>query len=201
MRTGSLTVIMLGILVGAGGCHKTAVRSNPPAAAKPAPAPVAPPPVPVPENWPDLPLPPSGLPAPPEPLLPRDFRDGETNFEAGKFVEAMRYYERYIQKDAVTQYRDEAIFKIGLCYTLACASAECRAKSMERSQEQFRQLVTRFPKSPYAAEARFILALQNDIGLLRVDVKARDEKIKQLTEELDRLKKIDLERKTPRIKK
>ncbi len=202
MKTGSLILLMAGILLAADACHKAPSTPTPPIPAKTQPLAVpTPPPVTVPETWVDLPLPPSRLSAPPEPLLPKNFRDGEASFQAGKYAESINFYEKYIQEDAVTQYRDVALFKLGLCYTLTCSTAECRAKSMEKSQEQFRRLVSQFPKSPYAAEARSVLALQNDIGQLRADVKTQDEKIKKLTDELDRLKKIDLERKTTRIKK
>jgi tetratricopeptide (TPR) repeat protein len=185
-----------------GACHKAPVRTVTGPPPTPPPMPVSPPPpVPLPSTWPELPLPPSVLSAPPEPLLPKNYRDGETSFQTGKYADAIRSYEKYLLEDPVTQYRDVAMFKLGLANTLACASAECRARSLEKSQEQFKRLVSLFPKSPYSTEARFILSLQNDIEKMKTDAKSREEKIKKLTDELERLKKIDLERQTSRTKK
>ncbi len=195
-------LVFLGTSLWMGACHKAPVHpvSGPPPTLPPMPV-SPPPPVPVPSTWPELPLPPSVLSAPPEPLLPRNYRDGETSFQTGKYADAIRSYEKYLLEDPVTQYRDVAMFKLGLAHTLACASAECRARSLQQSQVQFRHLVSLFPKSPFSTEARFILSLQNDIEKMRADAKSQEEKIKKLTDELERLKKIDLERQTLRTKK
>ncbi len=185
-----------------GACHKAPVRnvSLPPPA--PPPVPVSPPPsVPVPSTWSELPLPPTVLSAPPEPLLPKDYRDGENSFQAGKYADAIHFFEKYLVGDPVTQYRDVVMFKLGMAQTLVCNSAECRARSLQKSQEQFKRLVTLFPRSPYSTEARFILSLQTDIEKMRSEARLQDEKIKKLTDELERLKKIDLERQTTRPKK
>ena len=203
MRARSLILVLLGVSLWIGACHKAPVRTvTSPVPPAPTPIPVSPPPaVPLPLTWPELPLPPSVLSAPPEPLLPKNYRDGETSFQAGRYGDAIRYFEQYLLEDPVTQYRDVAMFKLGLAQTLACSSAECRSRSLQKSQEQFRRLVSLFPKSPYSTEARFILSLQNDIDKMRVDAKTQEEKVKKLTDELDRLKKIDLERQISRTKK
>lgn len=201
MRIKTPALLLLGITLMVGSCHK---KANPPAPVPPPtpqPMPISPPPVPVPTTWPELPLPPSRLPAPPEPPLPKNFRDGESYFQSGRYEEAIRYYERYVREDPVTQYKDAAIFKLGIAHTLACTSPACRAKALEVSQEQFKRLVSLYPKSPYSAEARFILSLQTDIDKMKTDAKSREDRIKKLTDELDRLKKIDLERQPSRIKK
>ncbi|MBZ5498396.1 MAG: outer membrane protein assembly factor BamD [Acidobacteriia bacterium] len=201
MKTKSLALSILAISMWVSACHKKPVGplATPPPVLQP--VPVSPPPVPVPATWPELPLPPSRLPAPPEPPLPRSFRDGEASFQSGKYAEAIRFYERYLREDPVIQYKDVAMFRLGILYTLSCSSPECRAKSLEKSEEQFKRLVSQFPRSPYSAEARFILSLQTEIEKMKTEAKTREEKIKKLTDELDRLKKIDLERQPSRIKK
>lgn len=198
MKRKALLLIICAFAVWPASCHKKAARPviTPPAVQ---PVPVSPPAVPIPATWPELPLPPSRLPAPPEPPLPKNFRDGETAFLSGRYADAIRFYEKYVKEDPVTQYKDVAIFRLGISNALVCgAAADCRTKSLEKSQEQFKRLVSQFPKSPYSAEARFILGLQGDIEKLSLEAKVREEKIKKLTEELEQLKKIDLER---RIKK
>ena len=101
----------------------------------------------MPSTWPELPLPPSVLSAPPEPLLPKNYRDGETSFQAGRYADAIQYFEKYLLEDPVTQYRDVAMFKLGLAQTLACSSMECRSRSLQKSEEQFRRLVSLFEGS------------------------------------------------------
>ena len=201
MNTRVATLLVLGFALSAGGCQKKTARPTiaPPPVVQP--VPVSPPPVPVPDTWPELPLPPSRLPAPPEPPLPRYFREAEAAFQSSKYPEAIRLYERHIKEDPVTQYKDAAMFKLGIAHSLACTTPECRVRSLERSEEQLKRLMSTYPKSPYSAEARVILGLQADIDRLTADVKSRDERIKKLTDELERLKKIDLERQPTKIKK
>ena len=189
-------MIAIAVLLLAGGCKKNPVR---PAPSPPKPPPVvpAPPPVPVPVTWPELPLPPSRLPPPPQPPLPRDFRDGEASFLGGKYADAVRSYERFVREEPITQYKDVAMFRIAMSQALLCTSSECRARSLDA----FKRLISLYPDSPYSAEARFLLSLQADIEKSKSDTRARDEKIKSLTDELEKLKKIDLERNPPRIKK
>ncbi len=195
---GSKVIVVMAISLLAVTCHKKPPRPvvAPPVYPQPT-APVPPPPVLVPSTWPELPLPPSSLPAPPEPPLPKDFRDAEAYFRNGNYAEAYRAYDRYVREDPIVLFRDSAMFKMGMSAMLVCSTADCRVKA----QEPLKRLVARFPQSPYTAEARFILGLQNEIDRWRGDVKARDDKIQKLTDELDRLKKIDLGRKTTPVKK
>lgn len=187
---------LIGVFLLTASCHKNTVRpASPPTSSQQAAA--SHPPAPVSTTSPELPPPTSSLPAPPAPLLPKDFRDGEAYFQSGKYADAARSYNQYIQQDIVTQFKDAATFKMGLAMALACTSSDCRA----RSQEQFKVLLSHFPQSPYSPEARFILSLQGDIDKLKADTKSRDDKIKKLTDELERLKKIDLERQATPIKK
>ncbi len=197
-RIQSSIIMILAIFLVSAACQKKPVV--PITAPSPPPQPMAkplPPPLPVPQTWSELPLPPSRLPSPPEPPLPKNFRDGEASFRNGNYADAIQSYEQYLRDDPVTQYKDVARYKLGLAYALTCSSPECR----KRSSDQFRRLVSQFPQSPYSVQAQYILSLQNDLEKLRQDAKTNDEKIKKLTEELDRLKAIDLERQPTRIKK
>ena len=190
--------IWLGLSLFLGACNKKvapAVSQPQPVSKKPEPAPASR--IPVPKIWPELPLPPSRNPAPPEPLIAASFHEAEDNFDIGKYKEAIPAYDRYIREDKTTLYKAEAMFKLGMCHALACSAPECRASAVG----QFKRLVTQFPKSPYSAQARVILSLQNDIERMRAEGKNQEEKIKSLTDELDRLTKIVLERQPPPIKK
>ena len=50
------------------------------------------------------------------------------------------------------------------------------------------------PNSPYKQPANLILSLRSELDQAAADNKQRDLKIKQLTTELDRLKRIDADR-------
>jgi len=184
-----VALYVIGVFLLAASCHKNTVRPAFPSTTSQQ-APASPPPGSVPTTSPELP-------APPAPPVPKDFRDGEAYFQSGKYADAARSYNQYVQQDLVTQFKDAATFKLGLALALACTSSDCRARSLE----QFKLLLSHFPQSPYSPEARFILSLQGDIDKLKADTKSRDDKIKKLTDELERLKKIDLERQATPIKK
>jgi tetratricopeptide (TPR) repeat protein len=197
IRIRVLLPAILGATLLLAACHRKPAQPASGTSLPPGAVSVNAPPIPVPDTWPELPLPPSRLPTPPEPPIPKSFRDGQTNFQSGRYAEAVRLYEKYIREDPTTQYKDEALFKLGMAHALLCSASECRTRAVA----QFKRLVSLFPKSPYSAEAQFILSLQNDIEKTKADAKAREEKINRLTDELERLKKIDLERQTSRTKK
>jgi tetratricopeptide (TPR) repeat protein len=181
-----------------GACNKKvapAISQPQPVSKKPEPAPASR--IPVPKIWPELPLPPAGIPAPPVPLIAASFHEAEASFDSGKFKEAIAAYDRYLQEDPTILYKAEAMFKLGMAHALACSAPECRASAVA----QFKRLVAQFPKSPYSAQARVILSLQNDIERMRSEGRNQEEKIKSLTDELERLTKIILERQPPPIKK
>jgi tetratricopeptide (TPR) repeat protein len=189
--------LWFGLSLFVGACNKKAAPAipQPKPASKPEPAPASR--IPVPKIWPELPLPPAGIPAPPVPLIAASFHEAEASFDSGKFKEAIAAYDRYLQEDPTILYKAEAMFKLGMAHALACSAPECRASALT----QFKRLVAFFPKSPYSAQARVILSLQNDIERMRAEGKNQEEKIKSLTDELERLTKIVLERQPSPIKK
>jgi hypothetical protein len=198
-RPGMRYIIPLwfGLCCSLGACNKKVAPAVTPPQPASQPAPAAPPLIPVPEIWPDLPLPPAGIPLPPEPSIAASFREAEARFDGGKYKEAILAYERYIREDPTILYKAEAMFRIGMAHALLCPAPECRANSIS----QFKRLVSLYPKSPYSDQARVILSLQNDIERLRAEGRNQEEKIKSLTDDLDRLTKIILERQPARIKK
>lgn len=189
-----LVLVAAGLFLAPAGCRK-----KQPVLVAPPPAPtanVAPPPeahlVIV------LPMPPPPTPAPAEPRLSACYLEGERLFETGDYVAAGREYELFLRDDIFAPNRDRAHFRLGLSYALAGATPQSR----RRAADQFRQLVKLHPESPYRPAAEIILRLQDEIaGLLgeteklKRDARAADERIKNLNEELERLKLIDLTRK------
>jgi hypothetical protein len=115
-------------------------------------------------------------------------------FAAGRYEEAGQGYENYLNSPA-TGDRDTALFNLALSYILR------PAPDWTTALKNFKDLATGFPKSPLKPPADMLSTLYTDITTLRsaadqnaATLKQRDQKIQQLTTELDRLKKIDADR-------
>jgi hypothetical protein len=175
------------------GCHKSA--SVPPPAVKPVAIKTSPPPAVTPS------LSASATPAPLEPApisktitKPSSLDLGETSFQIGKYAQAAKAYEDYLKDNPKSAMRDRALFQLGLSKALAGDSI----RDLHLAEAVFKKLIFEFPSSPYRDQAELILGLQNQVDKLKTDIKDREEKIKKLSEELQKLKEIDLQRRPSR---
>lgn len=172
-------ILVLSLLLS--GCHKhIPVAALPPSAPPPAPAAAPPLPAPVP--------PPAPAPPPPAPAAPLAAPDRA--FKAGSYDEAARGYDDYLRANTTGSQRDHALFYGGLSYVLRPAPAA----DWTHAAAEFKEIVDAHPDSPYKQPASLILSLHSDLDQASDGNKQRDLKIKQLTTELDRLKKIDADR-------
>ena len=177
MRTNCIIVIAFSGVLALSGCHKRV----PITALPPAPAPV-PTPAPAPTSAPA----PPPAPAPsPETLA---FDEAQLAFNAGSYEEACRAFESYLRLSPAGSQRDQALFRLGLGYVLRSPA------DWQRASEALHQIVEGFPASPFKAPANLILTLHSEVGQLYATTQQRDQRIKQLTTELDRLKRIDADR-------
>jgi hypothetical protein len=174
------SLVLIALLLFAGCRHKrtpiSALPPLPPPAvseeAKP-PEPVAPPPEPEPVPVPEV--------TPPAPE-PSAVDQGDAAFGAGHYAEAAKFYEAYIAEKAEPR-RDEALFRLAMSYLIPQgASAD-----WGRAVPLLREIVDQYKNSLLRAPAQYLLNMSSD-------TQKRDQKIKQLTTELDRLKKIDADR-------
>jgi len=174
------------------GCHKKSVviTTTPTATANAAPTAVIPPPI-VPKP---APLEPS--PIPKTITAPSDLELCEMNFQVGKYQQTSKACEKYLSNNPKSKDSDRALFLLGLSSALATDSS----RDPHVSEAALRRLVSEFPNSPYKNQAEFILGLWSQIERLRTDIKERDERIKKLSEELQVLKEIDLQRRPSRPK-
>lgn len=125
-------------------------------------------------------------PAPaPSPLEPAD-----RAFSAANYDDAARGYENYLRVTPSGGHRDEALFYLGLSYALRPPATA----DWTRASATLKQLVDEFPSSIFKPTASLILSMRNDLDQLTATGKQRDQQIKQLATELDRLKKIDADR-------
>jgi hypothetical protein len=143
---------------------------------------------------PAIPLPePETVEPAPEPTAnaePTSLSLGEASFQAGKYARAAQLFEDHLKKNPASPNRDVVLFRIGLSY----AVAEGSGRNMRRAEEALKRLVAEFPASPYKGPAEFILGLQSQVESLKVDIKEKEARIKLLSDELQKLKDIDLQR-------
>jgi tetratricopeptide (TPR) repeat protein len=178
------------------GCHKKAQTAVPsPPESKTPPLSASTPPAVTPQV-PTLPKP-----APAEPIsLPKtdvglkDLELGEADFQDGNYQKAALSFEAYLSINPKSENRDKALFYLGLSRALASDSG----RNARQTEAVFKQLISQFPDSPYKVQAEYILGLQAQIERLRSDVRERDEKVKKLSEELQKLKEIDMQRRPSR---
>jgi TolA-binding protein len=186
------------LLLASGACHRQSPVSVPSAPQiNPAPPPESipqaiTPSVPVvPKSFPLEPVVPPTIVGPP---APNHFDLGEKSFQTGKYRQAIQSFESYLNVDPKSGKRDEALFYVGLSHLLAGNSP----RDMRLAEAAFKRLIAEFPGNRYCNQAEYILGLQGQIGRLQADVKERDDKIKQLSEELQKLKEIDMQRRPSR---
>jgi len=172
------------------GCHKK--QSVPIAAPTRAEAP--PPAVTPPPTAPAQPAPVEPPPVPKTIAPPSSFDLGELSFQQAKYAEAAGLYEAFLRDNPKSKDRDIALFNLGISRALAGDSS----RNLIEAEAAFKRLISESPKSPYRGQAELILGFHAQIEKLKSDVKERDEKIKRLSEELQKLKDIDMQRRPSR---
>ena len=135
--------------------------------------------------------PPAAAPAPalPSSAVP-GLEQADRAFVGGNYEEAGREYENYLRLSPSGGQRDQALFRLGLSYTLRANPGP----DWNRATSVFKQLVDEYPDSPLKPSANLILSLHSELDQINAETKQRDQRIRQLSVELERLKKIDSER-------
>jgi hypothetical protein len=178
MRTKCIGAVVLCAAFAVAGCHK-APKHTPVVAVPPAP-------LPAPTSAP-APSPPPPPAPPPPPVSPLEAPDRA--FAAGNYDEAARGYENYLRGTS-GGLRDQALFHLALTYALRPAPAT----DWPHAMATLKQLLEEYPDSTFRAQANLILGLRADLDQAASDVRQREQRLKQLTTELDRLKRIDADR-------
>jgi len=132
----------------------------------------------------------SALLPPTPPLLPAALAEAESAFEIADYPAAAKAYENYLQTRPQSVDMDRILLRFGVAQSMSGDPGRELA-----SNDTFKQLINDLPNSPYAQSARRILALRGEILRLQQSEKqSKDDRIQKLNEELDKLKKIDSER-------
>jgi hypothetical protein len=133
---------------------------------------------------------------PPRPAVPAPppasivaLNEADRAFAAKEYDDACRSYEDYLRLTPAPDQQDQALFRLGMAYTLRKA-----APDWPHAQAIWKRLISEFPNSPLKPPVDLILSLYSEVGQANADMKVRDDRIKQLSTELDRLKKIDADR-------
>ena len=128
--------------------------------------------------------PPAPVPGPT--VSPLDQAD--RSFNAGNYDEAARGYDSYLKQTLSGGERAQALFRLGLTYLLR------PGPDWPHATASFKQLMDEFPNSPFKPPANLILTLHSELDRLASGTQQRDQRIRKLTTELDRLKNIDTDR-------
>ena len=127
-------------------------------------------------------------PAPPPDPGVAALGEADRAFNAGSYDEAVRGYENYLRLNPSGTQRDQVLFRVGLGYALRPNA------DWQRASTAFRQIVEGFPNSAFRQPSNLILSLHTELDQVNANAQQRDQRIRQLTTELDRLKKIDADR-------
>jgi hypothetical protein len=189
MRNKRLSIVLLGTILAILGCQKKAPLVAIPQPVTLAEAAPEPPPVPEPLPEPPPPEPPPPPPPPPEPTPAEVAIDaGDRAFATGAYDEAARYYGDYLTLMPAGDGREQVLFRMGLM------SAQAMPPDWGKASGYFTILSEEFPASALKPAASLILGLHAEVDLLNSDAQKREERIRQLSAELERLKKIDADR-------
>jgi tetratricopeptide (TPR) repeat protein len=170
-------------------CHRKTAVSPPIPTKIPETAKIEPPPAITPPTIPPAkePLPKPILPAKeplPKPIdTPSSFDLGEKSFQLGNYAKAAKYYEAFLNAFPKAKSRDAALYHLAFCRALASDSS----RDLNQTEAALKKLISEYPKSQLKDQAEFILELLS-----------QTEKAKRLSEELQKLKDIDMQRRPSR---
>ncbi len=129
-------------------------------------------------------------PSTPDPPPPNYFEMAEEYFETGDYASAVDAYNAYLRDTPSASNHDKALFRLAMSHALPGSPV----LDLPQAMELFGRLAGEFPQSPFTPQAEFLLRLQAEVDQLRSDLTTRDERIRALTQELERLKQIDMRR-------
>jgi tetratricopeptide (TPR) repeat protein len=135
---------------------------------------------------------PTSLPAVVSPPVPGAWEREQADhaFTAGSYDEAIQGYEKFLMVSPGGDGRGEALFRLALSYALRSN----RDSDWQRARTTLKQLIDEYPNSSLKPPALVILTLRSQADELSGNIKAREQAIKQLSAELERLKQIDADR-------
>ena len=165
--------------------------------------------------------PPTPTPAAAAPATPNPLEQAERYFESGDYLNAAVAYEGYLRERPDGKDRDRALYRLGLCLALPSNPSQNPDQAiayLEELSTQYPKSSYKPEAELISALEREILDLhvivtkrqqqvddmsrqidglreqQGSLDQLRADLKDREDRIHQLSQELEKLKAIDLQR-------
>ena len=133
---------------------------------------------------------------PAPPVLPATLAEAEAAYSRGDFPRASSAYEAYLQtkpqalQSPQAPQPDAILFHFAVSQSLSNVSVKETA-----STETFKQLIKDFPNSPYSSSAQRILVGRDNLARSQQsELKKKDDAIRELTDQLNQIKKVDSER-------
>lgn len=145
--------------------------------------------VPVPPPTPTVVGPPLPPPLPPSAVT---LENATQEFARADYAAAARDFQQYLNMVPSGGRRDQALFHLGLIYS---QPGDPRI-DWQRAGNYFNQVVNEFPNSPLKPAAQLILTLKSETVQLAAESETRNQRIRQLNTELERLIRIDSERRS-----
>jgi TolA-binding protein len=130
---------------------------------------------------------------PPPVVIPASvtaLEDATREFGRADYAAAARDFQQYLNLVPSGGQRDQALFHLGLIYS---QPGDPRI-DWQRAANYFNQVVNEFPSSPLKPAAQLILTLKSETVQLAAESETRNQRIRQLNTELERLIRIDSER-------
>lgn len=124
---------------------------------------------------------------------PEIFLEAERHFASGNYRQAAMAFEKFLFVFPKAPERDRALFHLG--FSLALSGDD---RDLLQTEAALRRLISEFPKSSYRRQAEWILDLKTRIDRLQSELGDRDQRIRQLGDELRKLKSIDFDRRPSR---
>jgi hypothetical protein len=120
---------------------------------------------------------------------PDALAEGEELFSRGEYGGAAQAYAAHVSAQPDDPRNDRVLFRLGML-DLVHGAPE---RDAERGERTLRELSTRFPESPWRAEAEYLLSLRQEVAQLEDRSAADQNAIELLEAQIEALKRIDLE--------
>jgi outer membrane protein assembly factor BamD (BamD/ComL family) len=127
---------------------------------------------------------------PAAPVLPAALAEAEAAYSRGDFSKAATAYETYLQSSPQAAGLDGILFRCAVSQSFSGVPARELA-----SNDTFKRVIRDFSTGPYAPSAsRIITFRENAARSQQSELRKKDDAIRQLTDELNNIKKVDTER-------
>jgi hypothetical protein len=126
----------------------------------------------------------------PEKVIPSDFEVAEERFHLKDYPVAVEFYESYLEEFPEGENSDTAFFRVVISHCLP----ESSLYSVQRCRMLLKQQTERFPDSIHTNSASILLSRFSELDRLKSEKAELEKKLSELSEEMEKLKSIDLRR-------